>query len=152
VGEGSVKQALQSMAAKNGLTNVRFFPFQQREYVPLIYALADVSLVSLKPDIVVESVPSKTYTIMASGRPIVAAVDPKTEVGCLLNQAKCGLCVEPGNPHALTQAIKRLYKDDALRNDMGRRGRDLAVERYSRHVAANQYHALIQHFVSKEWE
>jgi colanic acid biosynthesis glycosyl transferase WcaI len=150
VGEGATKPALQAMAEEKSLSNVRFFSFQPREDVPPVYALADVCLVSLKRDIVLESVPSKTYTIMASGRPIVATVDQNTEVGYLLDQAQCGLCIEPENADALAQAITKLYKDDSLRNDLGRRGRDFVVEHYSRQVAANQYHTLIQHFVNKD--
>lgn len=149
VGEGATKSALQAKAAENGLGNVRFFSFQPRENVPLIYALADVCLVSLKRDIIVESVPSKTYTIMSSGRPIIATVDRNTEVGCLLAQAQCGLCIEPENADALAQAILRLFNDDALRNDMGSRGRGFVVEHYSRQVASNQYNTLIQRFVDK---
>jgi colanic acid biosynthesis glycosyl transferase WcaI len=150
VGEGATKPALQAMAEEIGLSNVRFFPFQPREDVPLVYAVADVSLVSLKRDIVIESVPSKTYTIMASGRPVVATVDQNTEVGRLLDQAQCGFCIEPENAVALAQVILRLYKNDSLRSDMGRRGRDFVVEHYSRQIASKQYHTLIQRFVKTE--
>jgi len=148
VGDGATKRALQAIAEVNGLSNVKFFPFQPREEVPLIYALADICLVALKPDIVVESVPSKTYTIMANGRPVIASVDKRTETGRLLDQAQCGLCVEPGNGGALEQAILLLYENDSLRRNMGRGGRDFVVEHYARHVAANQYYTLIQQFVN----
>ena len=150
VGEGATKNALQAMADKNRLSNVKFFPFQPREDVPFIYALADLCIVSLKRDIIVESVPSKMYTIMASGRPVVATADQNSEVGLLLNQAQCGFCIESENSNILAQAILRLYEDDSLRNDMGARGREFVVKHYSRLVAANQYHELIQNFVGKE--
>ncbi len=149
VGEGANKPDLQAMVEEKGVSNVRFFPFQPRDDVPLVYATADVSLVSLKRDIVVESVPSKTYTIMASGRPIVATVDRNTEVGHLLDRAQCGFCIEPENPDALAQVIMKLYEDGPLRADMGERGRAFAVEHYSRQVAAKQYHSLIERFVDK---
>ena len=144
VGEGATKPALQALAQERHLGNIRFYPFQAREDVPQVYALADVCLVSLKRDIVVESVPSKTYTIMASGRPIVATVDACTEVGRLLEQAHCGVCVEPENGHALAQAILQLYQDAGLREEMGCRGRAFVVEHYSRQVAAQQYYTLIE--------
>jgi colanic acid biosynthesis glycosyl transferase WcaI len=149
VGDGADKPGLQAMVTEKGISNVRFFPFQPREDVPLVYAIADVSLVSLRRDIVVESVPSKTYTIMASGRPIVATVHQDTEVGYLLNQAQCGICVEPENSDALAQAILRLYEDNVLRAAMGERGRDFVVEHFSRQVAAKLYHSLIERFVDK---
>jgi colanic acid biosynthesis glycosyl transferase WcaI len=138
-GAGATKESLQMMARDMGLTNVRFFAFQPREDVPEIYGLADVSLVSLKGDIVVESVPSKTYTIMSSGRPIVATVDQNSEVGRLLKVADCGLCVPFGDPEALARAVRTLYGDCSLRERMGQNGRAHAVEYYSRQRAAALY-------------
>lgn len=144
VGEGATKPALQAKAEELGLSNVKFFPFQSPEDVPLVYSLADICLIALKRNIIVESVPSKTYTIMASARPIVATVDRNTEVGSLLEKAECGLCVEPENPEALASTILQLYKDDALRRDMGERGREYVITYYPRQFAAKQYHTLIQ--------
>ena len=148
VGEGASKASLERMANESGLSNVRFFPFLPREDVPLIYALSDCCLVSLKRDIVVESVPSKSYSIMASGRPILATVDPNTEVGRLLSEVQCGLCVMPENPKALAETILSLHKDPLLCSEMGRRGREYVVERYSRKVAARQYCEVIKHFAT----
>lgn len=144
-GEGATKGLLQQAAREDGLENVKFFSFLPRSEVPFIYASADVSLVSLKRDIVVESVPSKTYTIMASGRPVVATIHPDSEVGRLLAQSQCGLCVPPGDADALAQAILRLYEDPSLRAQMGQCGRDHVVQHYSRQVAAKQYYELIRH-------
>jgi colanic acid biosynthesis glycosyl transferase WcaI len=144
VGEGATKPALQELADKNRLANVKFFPFRPRQEVPLVYALADICLVSLKRDIVVESVPSKTYTIMASGRPIIAMVAGNTEVSHLLDEAKCGICVEPENPEILVEAILKLYEKNELRSEMGRYGRAFVVEHYARQVASKKYWALIQ--------
>jgi colanic acid biosynthesis glycosyl transferase WcaI len=149
VGEGAKKEHLQAMIEDYGLANVKIFPFQPREKVPLIYAIADVCLVSLKRDIVVESVPSKTYSILSSGRPLIATVDPDTETGRLIGEAQCGLCVEPENAKALSDAIIKLYKDDDLRTAMGKRGRDFVIERYSRPVVSNQYSSLIQRFAKR---
>jgi colanic acid biosynthesis glycosyl transferase WcaI len=149
VGEGATKPALQQLADKSGLNNVKFFPFQPRQEVPMVYALADVCLVSLKRDIVVESVPSKTYTIMASGRPIIAAVAGNTEVSYLLDQAQCGLCIEPENPKSLVEAILKLFEANEIRREMGRCGRAFVVEYFSQKVASNKYSALIQKFSRK---
>jgi colanic acid biosynthesis glycosyl transferase WcaI len=147
VGDGARRETARAMAEEKGLKNVMFFPFQPREDVPLVYALADISLVSLRRDIVVESVPSKTYTIMASGRPVVATVDRLTEVGALLEQTGCGLCIEPENAAALAQAVLSLYEDDELRTQMGQRGRAHVVGNFSRPVASKLYFQLIEQCV-----
>jgi colanic acid biosynthesis glycosyl transferase WcaI len=146
VGNGTTRDALIEVAEKKGLSNVRFFPFEPRERVPWVYALADVCLVSLRRDIVVESVPSKSYSIMASGRPMLATVDSNSEVGRLINQVQCGLLVEPENPHGLAQAIRGIYENRLLGEEMGKRGRDYVVKNFSRQVAAMDYYKLIKKF------
>ena len=150
VGDGATKQALQSIAEEKSLNNVSFFPFQPREDVPLVYALADVSLVCLKSNIVVESVPSKTYSIMASARPVLATVAQNTEVGHLLNQAQCGACIEPGNANVLAEKIISLYKNKSIRTDMGMRGRQFVVEHFGRKATATQYYRLIEQITNAE--
>jgi colanic acid biosynthesis glycosyl transferase WcaI len=144
VGDGAMKPQLQTIVDAAGLSNVRLLPFQPREAVPLIYALSDICLISLKRDIVVESVPSKTYSIMASGRPFIATVDRNSEVGVLVESANCGLCVESENAQGLAKAILKLYGDDNLRSEMGQQGRQYVVEKYSRRKAAEQYYRLVQ--------
>jgi colanic acid biosynthesis glycosyl transferase WcaI len=149
VGEGATKPDLEAMVDQNHLTNVKFFPFQPREDVPFVYALADVCLISLKKDIVVESVPSKTYTIMASGHPILATVDPDTETGRLIKVSQCGLCVEPENPEMLERALRQLYQEDNLREEMGKKGRNYVLDHFSRQVATQLYRSLIERYAGK---
>ncbi len=144
VGEGAMKADLQKQINSCGLQNIKIYPFQPRECVPLLYAMADVCLIPLKQDIVVESVPSKTYTIMASGRPFIATVDKNSEVGILVDQAQCGLCVEPENAAGMAKAILDLSTNEAIRSQMGNKGRDFVVAKYSRRVGAEQYHQLIR--------
>ncbi len=143
VGEGASKPGLQKLVSQYGLANIHFYPFQPREKVPQIYSLAHVCLVSLNPSIVTESVPSKTFTIMAACRPIIATVDPNTEVGRLLDVAGCGLRVDPEKPNSLAEAVIRLYHDRDLGEKMGKLGRNFVVSHFSRGVASEYYHHLI---------
>jgi colanic acid biosynthesis glycosyl transferase WcaI len=149
VGDGSRKAQLQDQARRMSLRNVLFIPFQPREDVPNIYAASNISLVTLRKGIALDSLPSKAYTIMGSGRPIIAAVDPGSDIWNLVNQAECGLCVEPENPRALAKAIRTLYAEPALRERMGRNGRKHVTENYARQVVARQYHELLTSLTRK---
>lgn len=149
VGNGSTKPRLEQQAREMGLSNLQFIRFQPAEDVPFIYAAADVSLVPLKRTVALDSVPSKVYTIMASGRPVIAAVDPGSDVWTLVEQAQGGLCVEPEDPQALAQAIRTLYADSALRERLGRSGREHVVQHYTRQVVAQQYHELLTSLVGQ---
>lgn len=144
VGEGATKGELQARAAELGLRNVQFHPFQPREDVPQIYAMADACLVTLKKDVVAESVPSKTYTIMACGRPIIAVVNRYSEAASLITNAECGLCIEPEDTAGLAEAVLELNHNRALRAHMETQARAAAVSRYDRQVASDLYQTMIR--------
>lgn len=149
VGNGSRKPYLETLAQQMELDNVRFIPFQPRQDVPYIYAAADVSLVPLKEGIALDSVPSKAYTIMASGRPIIASVDPDSDAWNLVQRGQCGLCIPPEDPQAMAQAIRALYASPALRERMGRNGREYVVQHHTRQAVGRQYHELLTSIVEE---
>lgn len=120
-GEGSARSALEESAA--GLPNLVFVDYQPAERLAEVLASADIGVIVLGKGLAHSSVPSKLYSILASGRPVVASVDPGTEVARVLEDAACGLAVEPDDPDAFTAAIGSLLDDSASREAMGRRGR-----------------------------
>jgi colanic acid biosynthesis glycosyl transferase WcaI len=111
--------------------------------LPLMYASADVSLVIIRQGISSESVPSKTYTIMASGRPIIASVDRESEVWTMLNNAECGLCVPPEDPIRLAKAIRELHTKRNFALQMGEAGRSYVVKNHSQHRIVDLYDMLL---------
>jgi colanic acid biosynthesis glycosyl transferase WcaI len=143
VGGGAAKNALQEQAARQGLTNVRFFPFQPRQLLPLVLAAADVSLICLKHGVSSDSVPSKFYSILASARPVVAAVDRNSDTWRMVQKAGCGVCVEPEDPEALAAAVLELYGDEGRRATMAASGREYAVTHHGRAAAAEKFHEAL---------
>jgi len=142
VGNGSRKPFLEEYSNELGLANVLFLPFQPQEDIPLIYAAADLSLVTLKKGIALDSVPSKIYTIMASSRPVLAAVDPGSDAWKLVKQANCGVTIEPEDPVELKKAILDLKGEPALCSQMGVNGRLYVEEHHSKERIGQQYHDL----------
>src|SRR5688572_19383633 len=108
VGDGSRRAALERDVAARGLANVTFLPYQARERMGESYAAADVFLVTLKPGLSGYIVPSKIYTILASGRPYIAAVEPDSEVVQITRDHVCGITVAPGDGAAMADAILEL--------------------------------------------
>ena len=70
VGDGAQRERLEAAAAK--LTNVRFLPFFPGDKIPSVLAAADAHLITIKRGLEGVVVPSKTYGILAAGKPIVA--------------------------------------------------------------------------------
>jgi colanic acid biosynthesis glycosyl transferase WcaI len=142
VGEGSKKGELEHLAKEQQLSNVQFLPPRPWSEVPQVLATADISLVPLRKGFGFETVPSKLYSVMASGRPVVASVDPGSDTWSLVETSGCGLCVTPEDSAALAEAIVRLADDRELRQRLGNAGRTHVVEYNSKARIVSRYEAL----------
>jgi glycosyltransferase involved in cell wall biosynthesis len=89
-----------------------------------------------------EGVPKALIEAAASERAIVATDVP----GCrdIVRHGTNGLLVPPKNPAALADAIAQLLNDAPLRAEMGRRGREIAVNEFSEEKVIQQTLALYQ--------
>jgi colanic acid biosynthesis glycosyl transferase WcaI len=127
-GGGAARAELERRA--RGLPTVRFVDMQPKARLPEVLAAGDVHIVPLKKGLAWSSVPSKLYSILAAGRPIVASIDAGTEVARTVERAGAGLAVPPEDPEAFTKAVRRLLDAEADRDEMGASGRRF-VERWA---------------------
>jgi colanic acid biosynthesis glycosyl transferase WcaI len=141
-GEGVARDALVRRA--DGLANVRFAGYVPEARLGELLATGDVHTVPLKRGLAAVSVPSKTYSILAAGRPVVASIDPGTEIPRLLAASGGGVAVAPDDPAVFTAAIGRLVDDPAAAAEMGRRGREWVVTAASPAAVAGAYESLVR--------
>lgn len=120
-GGGSARESL--VARAKGLDNVTFVGLQPKERLAEVLAAADVHVVLLRSGLARASVPSKLYSILAAARPLVASVDPGTEVANTVERAGAGLSVPPGDAEALTKALRQLIEQSEDARAMGEAGR-----------------------------
>jgi colanic acid biosynthesis glycosyl transferase WcaI len=120
-GDGAARTDLEREAV--GLSNIRFSGYQPAERVPEVLATADVHVVPLRTGLGAVSVPSKTYSILAAGRPVVAAIDAGTEVTRILEQSGAGVSVAPDDPVAFTEALRAMVNSGSAATEAGARGR-----------------------------
>ena len=140
-GDGAARAALCDLA--DGLANVRFSGYQPMERLPEVLATGDIHLVPLKAGLGRVSVPSKTYSILAAGRPVLAAIDPGTEVPRIIAESGGGICVPPDDIVAFRSALQRLADDPAGRQQMAVSGRRWVERAASPAVVARAYVDLI---------
>ena len=139
-GQGAGRAGLEARAA--GLSNVVFVDMQPSGRLPELLAAGDVHLVLLRRGLARASVPSKTYSILAAGRPLVASVDSGTEVARLVEGAGAGIAVPAEDSEALISALAHLVyqRDEAAA--MGLAGRAFVESWASPAVVAEAYEAL----------
>lgn len=148
VGDGAKRVALQEEVVSRGLDNVVFLPYQPRARMAESYATADVFLVTLKPGLSGYIVPSKLYTILAAGRPYVAAVEEDCEVAQITRQFGCGVSVAPGDGEAMAAAIAALASDPARAASLGERAR-LAALTFDRPRQVAAYAGLFERLAAR---
>ena len=141
-GGGSTLPDLEAQAA--GLPNIRFVPMQPIERLPELLAAADVHVVPLKAGLARSSVPSKTYSIMAAGRPLVASVDAGSEVQRVVDAAGAGIAVPPDDADAFTAAVLTLVADAGARAKMGAAARTYVERTASPRGVAQAYAELFE--------
>jgi colanic acid biosynthesis glycosyl transferase WcaI len=136
-GDGSARSELERTAV--GISNLRFNGYQPAARVSEVLATADVLVVPLRTGLGSVSVPSKTYSILAAGRPVVAAIDPGTEVTRIVAQSGAGFCVAPDDSALFTEAIRVLVNDVSNAQAKGLLGRRWVETHVSPAVVAKAY-------------
>lgn len=139
-GGGSALDDLKNQA--HGLENVRFIEMQPRDRLSEVLAAGDIHVIPLKRGLARSSVPSKLYSILAAGRPVLASVDPGTEVATTVERAQAGLCVAPEDPEAFCDALAELLEDRARLQRMGESGRAFVEDWVSPAAVGEAYEQL----------
>jgi len=123
IGEGAAKAELEKTIAAEGVGNIILLPFQPYEDIAHVFSLGDAGLIISKPGIGGSSVPSKTWSIMAAERPVIASFDEDSELASLVREQGIGEAVPADDARALVEAVKRLYDDREAARTMGCNGR-----------------------------
>lgn len=142
-GDGAEKQRLVDEAREKRLGNITFLNTWSKARMPELLEAADICLVTLRRlPVFRRALPSKMYEAMAMARPILVSAEGMASE--LIVMAGCGLSVDPENPEALADAVKRLYHDRAGRARMGRNGRRYVEMYFSREVIADKWEKLLE--------
>ena len=139
LGNGAKQQWLEKADTNNSLRNINILPPSPRSEQIVFLNACDVALVTLVKKMKGVSMPSRTYNIMAAGKPILAIAEKGSELDQVVNEEEIGWLVEPHDPYALVAAIKELYNHKEDLAGMRERARKAAVSKYSLDVAINAY-------------
>jgi colanic acid biosynthesis glycosyl transferase WcaI len=132
VGGGNAVDRVRAAAAH--VSNVAVRPPVPRVEFARNLAGADVLAVVQRRVAAGANLPSKIAPYLASGRPLVASLDPRTPAASLLRESGAALLVEPENALALAEGMRELHERPELRARLGRAARDYAVANLRRDV------------------
>lgn len=140
IGEGAVKKEMQDFVAAHKLTNVSMLPSFARNQQPEFLNACDIGIVSLQEGMAGLGVPSKSYNILAAGKPILFIGSQESEIARMIHENEVGWCYEAGESRQLLDFFNSLSAEDARKiSEKGARARALAVDKYAQEIILNKY-------------
>ena len=156
-GKGGLEDEIKDTKTQEQLDNLKILPLQPYERVAKVYGLGHVCIVACKPGLGGAAMPSKTWSIMSSGRAVLANFDegelkeiveggPSTGSG---TAKPCGVFTKAGDLEGFVAAIEELSKHPERCAEMGRNGRQFILENLTREVGTRKYVEVIKGVVNK---
>lgn len=149
VGDGNRRPAFQQALDALKLNNVHWKGQQPFERMPEILGLADIHLVMLDPRFDEVLVPSKVYSALAAGRPLLFLGNTDNELARLVREHDIGVVVALEDSAGIANAIRELAGQPARCQAMGDRARQLFDQKFSRPQVMNRWLALIQQWLPR---
>ena len=149
VGGGASKRKITERAQVLKLKNTLFLPFAPREKISEVLASADIHLVSLKKGLAGYSVPSKVYSLLASGRPLIGLLERHSESARTIEDANCGVVFESLEASEVAAYIRELVMKPGQLSDWGRNARAYAEKVNFQGSAFEKYRKIFKETIEK---
>jgi colanic acid biosynthesis glycosyl transferase WcaI len=134
VGGGAQRAELEKFCREQRISNADFRPYASRTDLGQSLAQGHVGLVTQLPKTLGSVVPSKTYGIMAAGRPVLYVGPENATPSLVLQRHECGWRIEPGDVPAMVRLLTRLEQDRSLVREAGARARRAFEDHYDRPI------------------
>jgi glycosyltransferase involved in cell wall biosynthesis len=139
VGAGGRKAYIERRVAELGLPNVDVHQYQPFEALNDSLNSCDASLVTIAEGVEGISFPSKFYSSLAVGKPVLALSEPESELRTMVRDTGGGLWSRIGDVEALLGNIAALRSDPARAAAMGASARAAMEEHFTIHAATREY-------------
>ena len=143
IGSGVKRRLLEDVIEQFGLSNLTLLDPRPRDQQIDFLNACDVGLVSLVPEMYGAAMPSKTYNIMAAGKPILALTDETSELALVVDENEIGWHLGPGDADKLEATLNEIYTSRQELDSMGRNARRAAEREYSFDLAIERYKAAL---------
>lgn len=143
LGAGVKRKWLEARVEQLSLKNVTVLDPRPRSDQNAFLSACDVAFVSLVRNMVGVSMPSRTYNILASGRPILALTEQGSEIARVVEEDRVGWIVPPGDSEALIETVVEILDSKDRLSGMAVAARQSAVTKYSLDSALEKYRSSL---------
>lgn len=149
IGMGVKKQWVVDQKNTLNLRKLHILDYQPRHLMPAILAYSDLQYIFMTPEQEGMGFPSKVYTIMACGRPLLVCSGEKTPIVNFLNPIGCAKIVTNHDLEQKTDEMAQWLRTitcDKLR-EMGCKGKDIIKAKYTKEIVTKQYVDLVNSLI-----
>lgn len=151
IGEGAMKSFIEDEKEKLCLDKIHLLPYQPRDLMPSILAYSDVQFIFMTPEMEMQGFPSKVYTIMACGKPLLVCSGKATPIVNFLQEYGCAKLVTEKDYERkvdeMTDWLKNISREEL--SIMGEKGMAVIKQKYSKEVVTGQYVNLVNSLIGK---
>jgi colanic acid biosynthesis glycosyl transferase WcaI len=139
LGAGVKRKWLEREIEEKTLENVFLLDSRPRSEQNIFLNACDIAIVTLVKKMWGVSMPSRTYNILAAGKPILALTEKNSEIAKVVDEDKVGWTVLPNEPDMLLKTIFEIYENKEKFEEMGQNARRSALQKYSLGTALTKY-------------
>jgi glycosyltransferase involved in cell wall biosynthesis len=135
IGDGRAKEKLIKIIKENNVDQMfNFIGYKPSKEISKYISASDIVLLSYqKNELLSKYIPAKLQSYMACGKPILAIADGETKR--IIEDAKCGICVEQDNINGIVEAILRFSEmENTELKMMGYHGYEYYMKYFSKQV------------------
>lgn len=141
VGSGTEYNRLAQWFEKSNPQNSKLISHLPKEEYMKVMAACDVGLIFLDHRFTIPNFPSRLLSYMEGKMPVLAATDPNTDVGIVIEEGKFGYWCESNDPKVFVELTKR-FTDEKERKGLGENAYKFLLSHYDISIA---YQTIIEH-------
>ncbi|MEP6704241.1 MAG: glycosyltransferase family 4 protein, partial [Acidobacteriota bacterium] len=143
LGAGAKRKWLETRVVQLSLKNITVLDPRPRSEQTVFLNGCDVAVVSLVNNMLGVSMPSRTYNILAAGKPILALTEDGSELARVVHEEGVGWVVPPGDPQLLKETVLEILGSRDHLAAMADAARTAALGKYSLEAAIEKYRSAL---------
>ena len=143
VGHGNKKEKIEHFIASHHLQNISVMGYMTGQKLRARLSASSCCVVSLKKGLKGMCAPSKYYTYLFMGKPIISVMENDSYISREIRKEKIGFAVSVGDVEGFKKAVLYMRDHPLEASEMGRRARDLYIRKYKYHIAMSKYRDVI---------
>lgn len=145
IGMGKMRSWVEEQKQTLGLDKLHILDYQPRHLMPAILAYSDLQYIFMTPESEGMGFPSKVYTIMACGRPLLVCSGENTPIVNFLKPIGCAKLITDHDldrkTDEMTQWVAGMTREKL--REMGAKGEAVVKAEYAKEIVTNKYVELV---------